>query len=55
MTLTSDGKVYSWGQNDLEVLGNGNKSCEIIEPIIRKCLINEAIVDMSCGAYHSMV
>jgi alpha-tubulin suppressor-like RCC1 family protein len=32
MALTSDGKVFSWSQNDWRVLGNGNKNYEIIKP-----------------------
>jgi alpha-tubulin suppressor-like RCC1 family protein len=55
MTLTSDGKVYSWGRNHLGVLGNGNTNYELDKPKINEYLINEVIVDMSCGAYHSMV
>jgi alpha-tubulin suppressor-like RCC1 family protein len=55
MALTSDGKVYSWGQNHWGVLGNGNRSYEINKLKINEYLINEVIVDMSCGAFHSMV
>jgi len=36
-------------------LGNGNKNYELNKPKINKYLMNEVIVDMSCGAYHSMV
>jgi alpha-tubulin suppressor-like RCC1 family protein len=36
-------------------LGNGNRNCDSNKPKINEYLINEVIVDMSCGAFHSIV
>ncbi len=55
MALTRDEKVYSWGRNDWGFLGNGNRNYELNKPKINEYLINEVIVEMSCGAFHSMV
>ncbi len=54
IALTSDANVYNWDQNNWGVLGNGNRNYEINKPKINEYLLNEVIVDMSCGAYHSM-
>jgi alpha-tubulin suppressor-like RCC1 family protein len=39
----------------IELLGNRNRNCDTNKPKLNEYLINEIIVDMSCGAFHSMV
>jgi hypothetical protein len=53
--LTSNAKVHTWSQKYWGVLENINKNYEAIKPKINEYLLNEVIIDMSCGAYHSLV
>jgi RCC1 and BTB domain-containing protein len=56
----SSGKVYCWGFNDWGFLGIGSQDerheDEIYDkPILNQYLNNEFVVDISCGANHSLV
>jgi E3 ubiquitin-protein ligase HERC2 len=55
LALTSDGKIFALGLNDLGQLGNGyiNVICNKLK--VNEFLMNEFIVDMSCGAFYSTV
>jgi alpha-tubulin suppressor-like RCC1 family protein len=54
MALTSDGKVFSWGENECGFLGNGNRNCDLDKPKLNEYLLKEVIVDISCGAFHTI-
>jgi alpha-tubulin suppressor-like RCC1 family protein/tRNA A-37 threonylcarbamoyl transferase component Bud32 len=49
------GKVYCWGRNDLGLLGIGSQDKNYYKPILNQYLNNEFVIDISCGAYHSLV
>jgi alpha-tubulin suppressor-like RCC1 family protein len=51
----SSGKVYSWGYNNWGLLGIGSEDFRYHKPILNQYLNNEFVVDISCGAYHSLV
>ncbi len=52
---TSNGKAYFWGQNIYGVIGNGLDDSFTYEPMLNQYLNDLNIIDMSCGAYHSLV
>lgn len=52
MALSSDGKVYSWGEGDDGKLGHGNKN-GYEHPQIIEALQGKEITDISCGGAHS--
>jgi RCC1 and BTB domain-containing protein len=52
---TSNGKAYFWGQNNYGVIGNGLDDPFTYEPMLNEYLNDLNIIDMSCGAYHSLV
>jgi hypothetical protein len=51
----SRGKVYCWGQNKWGFLGIGSKDESYHKPILNEYLNNEFVIDISCGALHSLV
>jgi RCC1 and BTB domain-containing protein len=51
----SSGKVYCWGYNELGYLGIGSQDGSYHKPILNQYLNNEFVIDISCGAYHSLV
>ncbi len=53
IALTSNGHLYSWGQNSLGQLGNGT-DVAMYEPKLVNFLQQEMIIDVCCGAYHSI-
>jgi regulator of chromosome condensation len=53
--LTKDGAVYSWGRNNYGQLGLGlDEKEDVKEPRIIKSFGDDKIVDISCGAYHTL-
>ena len=52
---TSDGRLYSWGRNTSGVLGNGRENEELFKPKPNEYFNYQLIIEMSCGAYHSLV
>jgi alpha-tubulin suppressor-like RCC1 family protein len=51
----SNGKVFCWGYNNWGLLGNGSEDNNYQKPKLNPYLDNEFVVDISCGAYHSLV
>jgi hypothetical protein len=49
------GKDYCWGRNDLGYLGIGSEDKSYHKPTLNQYLNNEFVVDISCGAGHSLV
>jgi alpha-tubulin suppressor-like RCC1 family protein len=52
---TTDGKIYIWGLNHYGVLGNGFNDNKIYRPQLNKYLNDLYVIDMSCGAKHTLV
>jgi alpha-tubulin suppressor-like RCC1 family protein len=52
---TSDGKIYVWGYCDYGVLGFGFNDKKIYRPKLSENLTDLNIINMSCGAYHTLV
>jgi alpha-tubulin suppressor-like RCC1 family protein len=48
-------KVYCWASNDWGFLGIGSQDESFHKPILNQYLNNEFVIDISCGAYHSLV
>ncbi len=55
MVCTYDQKVYCFGNNSYGRLGNGVEEDRDFEPELNHYLSDKNIVDMKCGAYHSLV
>jgi alpha-tubulin suppressor-like RCC1 family protein len=54
IAITEDNKLYIWGDNEFGQLGNGtNDNCFV--PQMPEKLMDERIIDISCGNYHSLV
>jgi alpha-tubulin suppressor-like RCC1 family protein len=51
----SSGKVYCWGRNKWGLLGNGSKDWSYHKLKLNQYLNNEFVIDISCGAGHSLV
>ncbi len=51
----SSGKVYCWGCNNWGELGIGSEDESFHKPILNQYLNNEFVIDISCGAEHSLV
>jgi alpha-tubulin suppressor-like RCC1 family protein len=51
----SSGKVYCWGYYNWRYLGIGLEDNDYHKPIINKYLNNEFVIDISCGAQHSLM
>ena len=54
IALTKTGKCFSWGCNNYGNLGNGTQT-DNYKPLIINALINEFIIQISCGYYHTIV
>ena len=50
---TKNGKVFCWGYNGQGQLGLEN-TVKHSSPILCSSLVNEAIVDIKCGSYHTL-
>jgi alpha-tubulin suppressor-like RCC1 family protein/tRNA A-37 threonylcarbamoyl transferase component Bud32 len=55
IALNSSGKVYCWGRNIRGLLGIGSEDESYHKPILNQYLNNEFVIDISCGARHSLV
>jgi alpha-tubulin suppressor-like RCC1 family protein len=53
LALTNSGEVYAWGDNELGQIGNGKCSGCQFKPI-KVNGIDEKVIMISCGYYHSM-
>ncbi len=51
----NSGKVYCWGWNIRGLLGIGSEDYSYRKPILNQHLNNEFVIDISCGASHSLV
>jgi alpha-tubulin suppressor-like RCC1 family protein len=51
----SRGKVYCWGRNKWGLLGIGSEDDSYHKPILNQYLNSEFVIDISCGAQHSLV
>ncbi len=54
VALNSSGKVYCWGWNRWGVLGIESQDESYIKPTLNEHLNNEFVIDISCGAEHSL-
>lgn len=52
LALTTDGKVYSWGEGEDGKLGHGNKNTVVVPKLIEE-LKNKRMRDIACGSSHS--
>jgi alpha-tubulin suppressor-like RCC1 family protein len=55
ISRNSSGKVYCWSWNGWGYLGIGSKDNSYPKPILNQYLNNEFVIDISCGASHSLV
>jgi alpha-tubulin suppressor-like RCC1 family protein len=55
LALTSSGKIFIWGSIERRQLGNCQRNTDFHKPKPNKFLMNETIVDMNCGEFHSIV
>ncbi|KAK8730690.1 hypothetical protein OTU49_007871 [Cherax quadricarinatus] len=53
LALTSDGDLYSWGQNNMGQLGLGHKEGPQKEPALVKSLVGSPLVLITAGGHHS--
>jgi tRNA A-37 threonylcarbamoyl transferase component Bud32 len=51
----SSGKLYCWGWSVWGLLGIGSQVISDHKPIHNQYLKNEFVIDISCGAFHSLV
>jgi alpha-tubulin suppressor-like RCC1 family protein len=52
----SSGKVYFWGCNNVwGLLGIGSKDNHYHKPVLNQYLKDEFVIEIRCGAYHSLV
>ena len=52
---TIDENIYYWDYYEDGVLGNGLNDEKIHKSELNKYLLNEKIIDISCGGYHTLV
>jgi len=50
---TIDGKLYCWSKNKWVVLGNGKNDFIAYKPKLNQYLIDDKIIDISCGPRHT--
>ncbi|XP_065220290.1 RCC1 and BTB domain-containing protein 2-like isoform X3 [Planococcus citri] len=54
--LTSEGKVFSWGENESYQLGVGNyDQISTPTPVIISTLESKKVIDVACGSTHAVV
>jgi alpha-tubulin suppressor-like RCC1 family protein len=51
---TSDEEIYCWGCNKFGQLGNGSQNDSYCELELNEYLSHKHIVDIKCGAFHSL-
>lgn len=57
LALTSDGKVYGWGENAGGQLGNGSTAAAVASPVavdMSGALLGKTVVAVAAGAFHSL-
>ena len=54
MAISNEGKIYSWGMNDLGQLGNGNTN-SLLVPTPISITGNPEFDEISVGGYHTLV
>jgi alpha-tubulin suppressor-like RCC1 family protein len=54
IAITSSGQTYSWGSNNFGQLGDGTTDNRN-KPKLIESLINENVIESSCGAYFTLV
>ncbi|OAD52202.1 RCC1 and BTB domain-containing protein 1 [Eufriesea mexicana] len=54
LALTEEGKVYSWGHNAHNQVGNSSAYSCLTPTLVTKNISTECIVDVACGAFHSL-
>ena len=51
---TFNNEIFCWGQNQFGQLGLGNNDNQNT-PILCSSLLNEDVIDIKCGMYHTLV
>jgi alpha-tubulin suppressor-like RCC1 family protein len=54
IAITEENKIYIWGNNESGQLGNGTND-ECFVPQMPEKLMDDRIIDISCGNFHSLV
>lgn len=54
LALTETGEVYSWGHNGYSELGDGTTNQSLSPSLIGPNLGSKVVVEVACGAHHSL-